>query len=76
MACTHTKGPGQKRCRECNAEYFRQYYKTRESLAVKGARKEGFEEGVRAARVVLLEAGDSSLTGFTAAELVRELGMD
>ena len=74
--CRHERPPGAKRCRTCNAAYFREYRKTRESIAVKTARKEGREDAFRLVRVTLLECGDSPLTGFTAAELIRKTGLD
>lgn len=74
MACTHPKEPGRKRCNLCNAQYFRDYRKTRESLDVRRSRSEGITEGLRVARVALLERGDIQLTGFEAAEVVRKAG--
>jgi hypothetical protein len=75
-ACQHPKLNGAKRCRECNAAYFREYRKTQISREVVKAKKEGYDEALRIVRVALLENGDMPLTGFTAAEFVRRLGLD
>ncbi len=40
------------------------------------ARKEGRVDAFRIVRISLLEVGDKPLTGFTAAELIRKLGLD
>jgi hypothetical protein len=77
--CTHEKKAGEKKCQECreaDAAYMRKYRRITELLAVRKARKEGQEQALRMVRVVLLEAGDRSLNGFTAAELVRSLRLD
>ena len=55
---------------------MREWRKIAEPMAVRRARKEGKEEALHAVRVMLLQAGDNSLTGFSAADLVRQIGLD
>lgn len=74
--CSHPKKPGMKRCLVCNAQYFREYRKTYEKLSIGNARRDGFAEGLKVARVAMLEAGDTQMTGFAAAEMVRKLSAD
>ncbi len=44
MACQHPKLPGWTRCRECNAEWLRDYRKVYRAMEVKAAKREGVEE--------------------------------
>jgi hypothetical protein len=55
---------------------MRDYRKTAELVAVRTARRAGWDLAMKTVRVTLLEAGDTPLTGFSAAELVRQLGWD
>ena len=55
---------------------MREYRKTAELVAVRTARREGWDLALKTVRVTLLEAGDAPLTGFSAAELVRKIGWD
>lgn len=71
--CKHPRKPGQTRCRDCKNAYDREWRRTAESRAVRRAKAEGREDAMRAVRVALLEAGDTPLTGFSAAQLVSGL---
>jgi hypothetical protein len=64
------------RCKSCDAAYHREWRKTALAISVRQAKREGKEEALQAVRVALLEAGDTPLNGFTAAELVRRIGWD
>lgn len=49
---------------------------TSEPRNIAKARKEARADAFRIVRVTLLEVGDKPLTGFTAAELIRKMGLD
>lgn len=76
MACSHPKPPGWTRCRDCAAEWMRDYRKIFRAMEVRSAKREGAEE-MRTAIIQHFTRFDRvGFAGGAVAQIVRNLEVD